>query len=692
MSNQHRCLLEFAEFRLDCEQGVLYRLGTIVSLPPKAIQTLIFLAERPGEVVTKDELMKAIWPDTFVEEGNLTFNIHLIRKALNAREDQPFIETLSKRGYRFVAEVRPAQDVTPVEAAPRSPEPAPMPQAASQSPRTLVLLAALAAIVVFALIASRRSRAVGDSAAAATNVPLPALIQLTIHAGSNSQPDVSPDGRRVVFVSNRDGGHGQIYVMDSDGGHPRNLTGDPRIHDDSPAWSPDGRRIAFQSNRRGATELSIMDADGGHATPVTPGARAAWSPDGTMLAYVRSIDGHNEIFVIRADQPGAQPRQLTHDHHFCADPTWSPDGSRIAFTSEGAQHLEVHSMRADGTGRVVLSASRGDDRLPVWWRDGRIAFNSTRDGHDALYVMESDGALQHRVSDGKFDDAEAAWWPDGRSLIFESDRSGNPEIYRMRLPDTPDGAIRLTSGLATNQSPAWSPDGRWIAFESTREGKPNIFVMDSDGRQAKNLTHSPAGNYEPRWSWDGTRIAFSSDRDGKRAIYTMNADGSGVRKVSEGEDDRNPAWSADGQICFDRGGEIWIAGTPSRHLASGTQCTWRPDNRQIVFARNAPGAIEIYAMNPRGGDLVALTGNGHGNGVPAWSRDGAWIAFNSNSDGYGFGIFVMKSNGAQPVRVTARREFDNQPSWSPDGLWIVFARDRDHTWDLYKIAVPEISR
>src|SRR5580693_8773923 len=102
MSNQNKRLWDFAEFHLDGEQGVLYRQGAVVSMPPKAIQTLVILVQRRGEVVTKDELMQAVWPDTFVEEGNLTFNIHLIRKALNAREDQPFIETLSKRGYRFV--------------------------------------------------------------------------------------------------------------------------------------------------------------------------------------------------------------------------------------------------------------------------------------------------------------------------------------------------------------------------------------------------------------------------------------------------------------------------------------------------------------------------------------------------------------------------------------------------------------
>ncbi|SRR5579871_1108117 len=684
MPKQAKRLLQFAEFHLDCGPGLLYRGCELVPLAPKVVQTLLAFVERPGELITKEELMQAVWPDTFVDESNLASNIHILRRTLNSDGGEHFIETLPKRGYRFIAAVEQVSIQPPVE---KIETPAPPASAAAEPP----IAGHRSRLGWLLLIAIAAAAAVGMQLVRRTTTPEPVLARLTAHAGSNTQPDVSPDGRHVVFVSNRDGGKGQIYVMDADGSHPRNLTGDPKIHDDSPAWSPDGRKIAFQSDRRSVSDIFTMDADGGHPTPIAPGARAAWSPDGKMLACARSIDGHSEIFVVAADG-SSPPRQVTFDHHFCADPTWSPDGTRLAFTSAGAQGLEIQSMRLDGTDRVVLAAGRGANRLPVWFRDGRIAFNSARDGHDALFVMESDGTLPHRVTDASVDEDESAWWPDGRSLVFESERSGNSDIYRMRLPDAPDGAIALTSGLANNVHPSWSPDGKWIAFESNRDGTPNIFVMDADGRQVRNLTRGPASHH-PAWSWDGTKIAFTSDRDGKSAIYVMNADGSDPHPVSEGPDDNSPAWSPDGrQICFDRADRIRVVasvGGASRQLSDGVECSWDAGSSgRILFAWPLGNVREIYSVNPHGGGVANVTNNARGNGTPMITRDGSRIAFNSNRDRFGFGIFVMNADGSAQTRVTARRVFDMQPSWSPDGRWVAFARDRNRSWGIYKIAIP----
>src|ERR1019366_8335072 len=137
---------------------------------------------------------------------------------------------------------------------------------------------------------------------------------------------------------------------------------------------------------------------------------------------------------------------------------------------------------------------------------------------DALYIMATDGSLQRRISPGDVDDEEAAWSRDGRSLVFQSERDGNTEIYRMRVPNDPDGAIRLTHSVAAENGPAWSPDGKWIAFASNREGKSNIFLMDPQGGQVHNLARSPSADFSPAWSRDGKKLAFSSDRGGSMAI------------------------------------------------------------------------------------------------------------------------------------------------------------------------------
>jgi Tol biopolymer transport system component/DNA-binding winged helix-turn-helix (wHTH) protein len=666
-------LFEFGEFRLESPGGYLYRQHDRVPLSPKASQILLVLVESEGRVVLKDDLMKAVWPDTFVEESNLTFHIHAIRKALNRGEEtgnERYIETVPRRGYRFLSPVRRVAPEPPASPA----------QAGVRTKATWI-----GGVLVFALVTGAAMRLTLQP-----NSTEPDVVRLTNNVADDTQPDISSDGRSIVFVSNRDGGKGQIYLMDADGRNPRNLTNNPTFNDDTPSWSPDGKRIAFQSKRRGGpSEIYVMNADGSHATPLVAGARAAWSPDGKLLAYEATADGHREVFVIPS--AGGDARRLTFDRDYAGSPSWSPDGSQILFTVALNHKLQLATMRTDGTGRVMLTSDASNNRLGVFSPDGRrIVFNSDRDGPDSIFLMDPDGALQRRITDGKFLDDEPSWSRDSRYLFFESERDGNREIYRMQVPAAPDGAIRLTRNVASDADPAWSPDGKWIVFDSNREGSPHLFVMDPAGGQVRRLTHGPSSDTLPDWSPDGKQIAFVSNRERAPGIFAMQSDGSGARQiVANGS---WPKWSLDGrQICFSRDHTIWTAdasGGAERRIAAGESCAWSDDGNSLAFDRDDYRFREIFRVPSEGGNPQPVTRERKVNGGPAWSAAAGRIAFNSNRDGTGFSLYVIREDGSGLARATGRGVFDFHPSWSPDGRWIAFTSRRDGNEEIYKVAAP----
>lgn len=282
--------------------------------------------------------------------------------------------------------------------------------------------------------------------------------------GRDSDPQWSPDGTRLAFVSDRDGTN-DIWLMNTDGSGAKNLTrgaGD----DLSPRWSPDGRRIAFTSSRDGDVEIYLMNADGAEQTNLTKAdgddLQPAWSPDGTQIAFVseRGKKGRS-LYALKVDAPRT-PAKLAAPPCDVGAPAWSPDGAQVAFVScvgadgkgavDATQHA-VYVVPAAGGDLTAISDTKGESGGPTYRRDGgALAFWSYR-GQDQADIVIVSGGMRRVVQGPPGIARDPAWAADSGLLAFIS---GDFTAGQLVVADASGVTHPITSNGASNRTPHWS--------------------------------------------------------------------------------------------------------------------------------------------------------------------------------------------------------------------------------------------
>jgi Tol biopolymer transport system component/DNA-binding winged helix-turn-helix (wHTH) protein len=727
-------LYEFGPFVLDARSRILLREGATVRLTPKAFETLLVLVRHGVEVVDKEQLLKEVWPDTFVEEGSLSRNIHELRKALGDVTSEPsYIETIPKRGYRFVAPVKISAPDT-VQTAPavaggettiiekhtfarvlseefEAPASESLPSETTltlpgdtvvRTRKTLFVACGIAVLLLAGFVGTfLYLKLRGKSSAPETHAKT-TLVRLTSNSAFDGGSAWSPDGSRIAFWSNRDG-KAEIYVMNTDGSNVKRLTNN--LSDDvGPKWSPDGNKILFDSERDGNKEVYVMDADGGNQTRLTRNnatdSATSWSPDGSQIAFASNRDHVSpfdfDIYLMSAD--GSNVRKIVEDREYDAEPKWSPDGKKILFISGRNGNFDLYVTNIDGTEQRNLTADYDkNDIAPAWSPDGNnIAFVRTVQGKEQIFVMNADGSNPKRVTNNSSNNAQPAWSPDGSKLVFQTDRDGNFEITVMSV----DGElVQLTDDPGEDLDPDWSPDGSKLAFSSNRAGMHHIYVVNADGSSVTQITNAKADDTEPAWSRDGKRLAFVRAIEGNSEVYVVNADSSNETRLTfNNVTDISPDWSPDGRIFFtsNRDGrkEIYAmnadGGSVSRLTTTGaTGVVVSPDGSKIAYISPSPELIatyhplQVFVADPDGSNVRMVTKDLQSIFGPCWYADAASIVFAIDNLGVASNIFQIDLDGNHHKRLTAGPKIDTQPAVSPDGSRLAFQSNRDGNYEIY---------
>jgi len=261
-------------------------------------------------------------------------------------------------------------------------------------------------------------------------------------------------------------------------------------------------RIAFVSDRSGASELWMMDWNGSNPRQLTKHASIAlapsWSRDGKYLAFTSYLRGTPAVFVLTPQE--GYLRQLWDKGGVNSSPSISPDGKKVAFASSIDGNVDIWVIPFEGGQAQRLTTARGIDTQPAWAPNGRqIAFTSTRAGTPQIYLMDADGTNVRRLSfGGQFHD-EAEWSLDGTRVVCTTRDNG---LFKLATIDTITNERTVIPAPGNNESPCFSPDGSMLAFESDRTGEPQVFITDADGVPHQLTTEGR--NHSPAWIGTGS--------------------------------------------------------------------------------------------------------------------------------------------------------------------------------------------
>jgi Tol biopolymer transport system component/DNA-binding winged helix-turn-helix (wHTH) protein len=589
--------IRFGAFEADLRDGELRKDGVKLKFGGQPFQVLAILLGRPGEVVTREELQKRLWPDTFVDvERNLNTAINKIREVLGDSAETPhFIETLPRRGYRFIGELEPT-----IQAG--IPEIKIEPDRDRHDRAWVKIGAGLLAIAVIALafpVAYRwRRQQQSQEQPVLTAVPFTAL------PGLAANPAFSPDGSRIAFAWSPGVGtdglsQSDLYVKAVGSETRLRLTEHPSSFL-SPAWSPDGTQIAFYRRAGAESGIYLVPALGGpeqklRSTQDLGGATITWSPDGKWIAF-EDMDPYVSHKRINLLSPETLAIRETPDNPMCSaevSPAFSHNGEYLAYWCfRDNYEAAIYSfLLPDGKPKLIAPILDAIDGL-AWSADDKKLVYS---GWKGMYSVELgevsvvNGSVKRLGLEGM--------WPavSSNGKLAYGSHAIPAKLWRRDLlhPEAPP--LEIIPSSRPQYDAQYSPDGRHIVFASSRSGRQGVWLSDADGGNLVQISDPSHVSGSPQWSPDGSKIVFDSFPGDHWAIYVADLAERKPRKLTT-------------------------------NILSTVRPSWSRDGKWVYFVSHKPGMEGVYRCPASGGDAIALSKNLHGSN-PRESFDGKTLYF-----------------------------------------------------------------
>ena len=709
-------LYQFAGYCLDVPERRLTLKGQPVALPDKSFEVLHFLVQNAGKLVGKDELLGKLWPEAFVEESNLAKHVSILRKALeDGQSGKDYIETVPKRGYRFIAPISTVERKArtaggsgnghdslavepPLHDGPESPladslPPAPLapPRVLRQPPawRPLVIGTTVIclAILLFAVRWARLQR--GDET---TDFQ---LVGVLTDSGRAQDLAISPDGHYVAYLQQERSGvglrlrhiqtHSDIEIL------PPQYTPFGGV-----TFSPDNAYLYFV---RGDVESSVkslyrLPLLGGAAQKVRENVDSpvSFSPDGKQIAFEQhSLPEGMDLKIGALD--GSLDELLAHFSDVVptlvfSGPAWSPDGQTLAVSFKHSTSPErwILATVSLAAGRVQeLYSSPNPIGRPAWLDGGKYLAIQLNDvnGHGQLWAVSFPRGQARRL----IYDLGDYWYPlsasqDGRTLAAIALTGEVSDLWAMG-PGALDKGHQISSGLPLYVV-LWTADGTPLALSDDGQ----LWVIGAQESRHAVLSELPMKSHLARCA---AHIVLTSYKAGQTTIFTANSDGSDLQALTTGRV-RSPVCSPDGRniYYFDlaRPQRILrqsVGGGPAVELAQGLgetvagRLTISPDGKLLAYAYRQRSDTQGLAWY-----LAILPTTGRGSVMkikvpqiamgPKWSPDGESLQFLLLRDGL-INIWRQPVNGGAPEPTT---HFENGRiadfDWSPDGKHLLVAR------------------